>query len=134
MDDAERLEGLEAALERLAALSADHVILVEGLKDEVALRAAGVDGEFYHVQSGGGPVRAAEHVWRKGSAAVVMTDWDRRGGSLAASLRENLESLGVPYDDTVRRDVAVHVRPYSKDVESLDSALGMLRMRVGRPG
>ena len=130
MDDAERLESIEECLARLSELADDHVILVEGLKDVDALRAVGIDGEFYCVQSGGGPLKAAEHVWRGGRPAVIMTDWDRRGGNLADSLRRDLESLCVEYDDTVRRDLAVLCRPYSKDVESLDSVVRLLRERV----
>lgn len=130
MDDAERLESIEECLVRLSELAEDHVILVEGLKDVDALRALGIEGEFYCVQSGGGPLRAAEHVWREGRPAVILTDWDRRGGNLADSLRRDLESLCVDYDDTVRRDLTVLCRPYSKDVESLDSAVRLLRERV----
>ena len=131
MDDAERLEGIYAALDRLEGMLPTHVVLVEGIKDAEALRRAGIDGDFYLVQSGGGPVRAAEHAWRAGRPAVVMTDWDRRGGSLAEALRENLSSLGVRYDDTVRRDLAIFCRPYAKDVESLDSVIGLLEARTG---
>ena len=127
MDDGERLEALEDALERLAFLAKSDAILVEGRKDEAALRAVGIDGRFVHVQSSGGPVKAAEAVWRSGSGAVIMTDWDRRGGSLARMLRENLESLGV--GDSIRRDIASCIRPYSKDVESLDTVLSLLRAR-----
>lgn len=130
MDDAERLEQVEECMARLSELAEDHVILVEGTKDVDALRAVGVDGEFYCVQSGGGPLRAAEHAWRSGRPAVIMTDWDRRGGNLADSLRRDLESLCVEYDDAVRRDLAVLCRPYSKDVESLDTVLGLLRERA----
>lgn len=129
MDDGERLEALEDALERLAFLAKSDAILVEGRKDEAALQAVGIDGRFVHVQSSGGPVKAAEAVWRSGSGAVIMTDWDRRGGSLARMLRENLESLGVGYDDSIRRDIASCIRPYSKDVESLDTVLSLLRAR-----
>lgn len=129
MDDAERLEGLEEALAELRELSSDRVLLVEGMKDEAALRAVGVDGEYYHVQSGGGPVRAAEHVWRRGSAAVILTDWDRRGDDLAQSLSENLTSLGVPYDAGVRRTISRLALPYCKDVESLDSVMVLLQNR-----
>ena len=130
MDDAERLESIEECLARLSELAEDHVIMVEGLKDGDALRTLGIEGEFYCVQSGGGPLKAAEHAWREGRPAVIMTDWDRRGGNLADSLRRDLESLCVDYDDTVRRDLAVLCRPYSKDVESLDSAVRLLRERV----
>ncbi len=103
------------------------MILVEGAKDVSALRNVGVDGEFYTVQVEGGPVKAAEYVWRSGRRAVILTDWDRRGGNLAHALRENLSSLDVGYDDRVRSDLAFLVRMYCKDVESLDSVLSRLR-------
>lgn len=130
MDDAERLEALEDCLARLSEMAEDGVLLVEGTKDVAALRSVGVDGEFFCVQSGGGPLRAAEHVWERGRRAIVLTDWDRRGGNLADSLRRDLESLCVPYDDTIRRELAVLCRPYSKDVESVDTVLVLLRGRV----
>lgn len=129
MNDGERLEGIEETLDRLSGMLADHVVLVEGLKDVAALRNVGIEGDVFCVQSGGGPVRAAEYVWRSGKSAIILTDWDRRGGSLAHDLRENLSSLGVVYDDTIRSDLALFTRPYSKDVESLDSVIGLLRSR-----
>lgn len=132
MDDGERLEALEALLLRLGEAAESSILLVEGSKDVDALRSVGIDGEFYCVQSGGGPLRAAEHVWRAGRPAVILTDWDRRGGSLADDLRRDLESLCVPYDDGIRRELAVLCRQYSKDVESLASVLALLRVRAGQ--
>lgn len=132
MDDDERLEALEALLLRLGEAAESSILLVEGSKDVDALRSVGIDGEFYCVQSGGGPLRAAEHVWRAGRPAVILTDWDRRGGSLADDLRRDLESLCVPYDDGIRRELAVLCRQYSKDVESLASVLALLRARAGQ--
>lgn len=129
MDDSERLEGILGALDRLKELSADHIILVEGSKDVSALEAVGVAGDIFCVQSGGGPIRAAEYAWRRGTPAVIMTDWDRRGGNLADALVENLDSLGVGWDDSVRRDLSVLCRPFCKDVESLDSVISLLESR-----
>lgn len=118
---------MEEVLDRLRALAQDHVILVEGAKDVAALRNMGIDGDFFTIQVEGGPVRAAEYAWRSGRKAVILTDWDRRGGSLARSLRENLSSLGVGYDDRVRSDMAFLARMYCKDVESMDTVLARLR-------
>lgn len=131
MNDAERLEDFLKALDRLSEESKEAVILVEGHKDVAALRSVGIDADFYCVQSGGGPVKAAEYVWRSGKRAVIMTDWDRRGGNLAHTLRENLQSLGVVYDDSIRSDLAFLSRPFAKDAESLDSVLSLLRERAG---
>lgn len=130
MDDAERLEGIEEALERLMELSRDCIILVEGSKDVSALEAVGVSGSMFCVQSGGGPVKAAEHVWRQKRSAVILTDWDGRGANLAGSLAENLDSLGVGWDGSVRRDLSALCRPFCKDVESLDSVVALLKRRT----
>lgn len=123
---------MTAALDSLEELARDHVILVEGAKDERALRSLGIQGEFFHVQSSGGPVRAAEHVWSVGGSAVIMTDWDRRGDSLADDLRINLRSLGVAYDDSVRSELSRACGKYCMDVESLDSVKALLERNVCR--
>ncbi len=130
MNDEERLEGINEALGRLREMLPDCVLLVEGNKDVAALHNVGIDGDIFCVQSGGGPVKAAEYAWRSGKPAIILTDWDRRGGSLAHDLRDNLSSLGVPHDDTVRSDLAFLTRPYSKDVESIDSVIRLLESRT----
>jgi len=132
MDDSERLEQFLDVLGRLSEDLDGSVVLVEGHKDVAALRAIGIDAEFFCVQSGGGPVKAAEFVWRSGKKAIIMTDWDRRGGNLAQTIRENLASLGVEYDDSIRSDLAFLSRPFAKDAESLDSVLLLLMERAGK--
>ena len=127
--DAERLAAIIEALDRITELKGTHIVLVEGIKDVTALESVGVDADFFCVQSGGGPVKASEHVWRCGKQAIIMTDWDRRGGSLAAALRENLSSLGVKYDDMIRSDLSFLCRPFCKDVESIDSVVALLGER-----
>ncbi len=130
MDDAERLELLESLIEELNAVAGKCIILVEGANDAASLRAAGVAGTFRCVQSTGGPVRAAEHVWLSGREAVVLTDWDRRGDSLAESLAENLASLDVRFDASIRKRMASVCRPFCKDVESVHSVKEMLRFKA----
>lgn len=130
MDDQERLERLEAVLEAISESAEGSLLLVEGDKDVAALKAVGVDGEFFRVQCGGGPVKASEHAWRRGMPAVILTDWDRRGDLVAEGLRSNLRSLGVAFDDSLRSELAFLCRPFCKDVESLDAVLALLRSRV----
>ncbi len=126
MDDAVRLEEILKVLERLKELSADHVILVEGRKDRDSLAHLGISGDIFQVQSSGGPSAAAEYVESKGGKAVILTDWDRRGGNLAASLRAILGKDSRDVDDTVRTDLARLSRHYVKDVEALDSLVERL--------
>lgn len=131
MDDAERLEALLGLIDEINGLRGTHVLLVEGLKDVAALEASGASGDFFCVQSGGGPVKAAEHVWRSGLKAAILTDWDRRGDDLAGMLADNLAALGVGFDDGIRRRMAAACRPYCKDVESLDTVIATLTRRIG---
>ncbi len=132
MNDADRLDEISEVLFRLSQLASDHVILVEGHKDVAALESIGISGDICCVQVVGGAVRASEYVWKAGKKAVILTDWDRRGGILAHDLRENLSTLGVEYDDIIRRDLAALTRPFAKDVESLDSVLALLKRRTSK--
>jgi 5S rRNA maturation endonuclease (ribonuclease M5) len=126
LNDEERLERIEEVLERLDILSNDHVILVEGLKDIRALEAVGIRGDFFTVQASGGPVAAAEYVESRGTGAVVLTDWDRKGNMLAEQLL-GLLPPGPGIDTAVRSDLSRLCGGLSKDVESLDSVVSRLR-------
>ena len=74
MDLAERLERFDAAIDDLADLALDHILLIEGKNDAVALAELGISGDMFCVQSGGGPVKAAEYAWNIGRPAVILTD------------------------------------------------------------
>lgn len=121
MSDEVRLEEILKVLGRLKELSADHVILVEGRKDREALAYLGISGDVFQIQSSGGPSAAAEYVESRGGKAVILTDWDRRGGNLAAALRDILGRDNPDIDGSVREDLSRLSRHYIKDVEALDS-------------
>ncbi len=126
MSDEVRLEEILKVLGRLKELSADHVILVEGRKDREALAYLGISGDVFQIQSSGGPSAAAEYVESRGGKAVILTDWDRRGGNLAAALRDILGKDNPDIDGSVREDLSRLSRHYIKDVEALDSLVDRL--------
>ena len=126
MSDEVRLEEILKVLGRLKELSADHVILVEGRKDREALAYLGISGDVFQIQSSGGPFAAAEYVESRGGKAVILTDWDRRGGNLAAALRDILGRDNPDIDGSVREDLSRLSRHYIKDVEALDSLVDRL--------
>lgn len=130
MNDQERFEFLKETLDRLKSMSATHIFLVEGINDIKALNAVGVDGDFRCIQSTGGPIKAAEYVWQQGKEAVILTDWDRKGGIIARDLRENLAALDVRYDDRIRADLSFICKPFVKDVESVDKVYALLESKV----
>lgn len=126
MSDEVRLEEILKVLGRLKELSADHAILVEGRKDREALAYLGISGDVFQIQSSGGPSAAAEYVESRGGKAVILTDWDRRGGNLAAALRDILGRDNSDIDGSVREDLSRLSRHYIKDVEALDSLVDRL--------
>ena len=126
MSDEVRLEEILKVLGRLKELSADHVILAEGRKDREALAYLGISGDVFQIQSSGGPSAAAEYVESRGGKAVILTDWDRRGGNLAAALRDILGRDNPDIDGSVREDLSRLSRHYIKDVEALDSLVDRL--------
>ena len=126
MSDEVRLEEILKVRGRLKELSADHVILVEGRKDREALAYLGISGDVFQIQSSGGPSAAAEYVESRGGKAVILTDWDRRGGNLAAALRDILGRDNPDIDGSVREDLSRLSRHYIKDVEALDSLVDRL--------
>lgn len=126
MSDEVRLEEILKVLGRLKELSADHVILVEGRKDREALAYLGISGDVFQIQSSGGPSAAAEYVESRGGKAVILTDWDRRGGNLAAALCDILGRDNPDIDGSVREDLSRLSRHYIKDVEALDSLVDRL--------
>ncbi|MCL2031737.1 MAG: dTMP kinase [Methanomassiliicoccaceae archaeon] len=99
---------------------------MEGLKDKRALRMIGVTGEVFMIQSEGGPMKAAEYVADLGKKAVILTDWDRRGGTIARELGRQLSSLGLEYDNEIRAKLSFLCKKYIKDLESLGTLLERL--------
>jgi 5S rRNA maturation endonuclease (ribonuclease M5) len=118
-DPEETLEELTRILDDLASRSEDAVILVEGQKDRAALSVLGVGGEVWQVQGPNPILATAEQLASEGKRAIILTDWDRKGGQLARSLRLALAANGVQYDDATRLRMVNLVKTEIKDIESL---------------
>ncbi len=118
-DPEETLEELTKILDDLAARDEEFVILVEGQKDRGALSVLGVRGEVWQVQGPNPILATAERLAREKKKAIILTDWDRKGGQLARSLRLALTANGVPFEDTTRLRLVNLVKTEIKDIESL---------------
>jgi dTMP kinase len=122
----ERLEKLQSVLEELFTIDADTVILVEGMKDRGSLIILGVKGEIVQVQSSNGLFSVAERLAKENKKAIILTDWDRKGGHLCRLLRDALKANSVPYDDVLRQRIVTVARQDIKDVQSLASLYSRL--------
>ncbi|MDD1747809.1 MAG: Toprim subdomain protein [Methanomassiliicoccales archaeon] len=118
-DPEEALEDLTAILEELKERSNEEVVLVEGQKDRAALTVLGIDGEVWQVQGPNTIFSTAERLATEGRSAIILTDWDRKGGQLARLLRQDLRANGVRFDDELRLRLVLLVKAEIKDIESL---------------
>jgi 5S rRNA maturation endonuclease (ribonuclease M5) len=118
-DPEETLEELTFILDELKERSHEEVVLVEGQKDRAAMSVLGVDGEVWQVQGPNSIFSLAERLATKERSAIILTDWDRKGGQLARKLRDSLKANGVRYDDEIRLRLVLLVKKEIKDIESL---------------
>ncbi|MDD1743902.1 MAG: Toprim subdomain protein [Methanomassiliicoccales archaeon] len=113
------MEELTWLLEELRDRPTNQVILVEGLKDRAALTVLGVGGEVWQVQGPNSIFSVAEKLAKEHKEAVILTDWDRKGGQLAQLLRSSLSANGIRFDDHIRMRLVILVKKDIKDIESL---------------
>ncbi len=120
------LEEIEKLLTDLKERPDRMVILVEGKKDRAALTCLGVGGDIVQVQDAGGILGVAEDLARRGKEAIILTDWDRKGGQLAELLRNALRANDVRFDDRLRARLSMISKKEIKDIESLPSFITYL--------
>jgi dTMP kinase len=102
-------------------------VIVEGARDVRALRALGLRGAIEPLNSGAAVFALCERLGRSTARAVILTDWDRRGGQLARRLRDGLAANGVAGLEDVRSRLARLTQKEIQDVESLDTLVARAR-------
>jgi len=122
----EILDGLLKAIDDLIEANRSAPVIVEGEKDATALRKMGIEGEILMVNSGLPIFNFCERVASSHKTAIIMTDWDSRGGTLCRRLQENLEANGTKPNLDCRKRIAVLSRKDVKDVEGLPNYLRTL--------
>jgi 5S rRNA maturation endonuclease (ribonuclease M5) len=122
----EQAEELVRVITRLRDEGGSYPIIVEGRKDERALREMGVSGTILRLDSGSSIFNFCESLTGEHEKVIILTDWDRKGGRLARALREGLTANGILYDDELRKQIAFLARKEVKDVEGLPKLLAKL--------
>lgn len=110
---------LDKVLEDLTEKNRDAPIIVEGEYDRRALRALGVVGDIRMINEGSTIFRLCESIAAGHREAIILTDWDVRGGRLARQLRDGLSANGVRFDEEIRARFTLLCRKDITDVESL---------------
>ena len=119
MDYAAAHEDLERVLEDLIEKNRVAPIIVEGEYDRRALVELGVRGDIRVLNRGNSVLALCEAIAREYREAIILTDWDVRGGRIARQLRDALTANGVRYNDDLRARLTILCRKDIKDVESL---------------
>ncbi len=119
MDWEELHTDLQRVLEDLSEKNRRAPIIVEGEYDRRSLRALGVAGDIRMVNQGSTIFRLCESIAASHREAIILTDWDVRGGRLARQLRDALSANGVRYDEELRARLTRLCRKDITDVESL---------------
>ncbi len=127
----ERLEELEAVFLELEDASEGSPIIVEGKKDLEALALLGITRNVITLSKGVSMFSFSVDISRQWKRAVVLTDWDRKGGHLARMLKEALMNNGVAVNDSIRARLAMLSMKEVKDIQSLPRFMNNLRVPAG---
>ena len=119
MDEAERFESLLLVLGELAEANLTTPIVVEGPRDVAALRRLALRGEVVPLNQGSPLFAFCEVLAQTTASVILLTDWDRKGGQLYATLQAGLEACGVRVDGTYRDKIQFWMRPPVRAVEDL---------------
>ena len=104
--------------------SAGKVILVEGKRDEIALRTLGFTGPIEKLNRGWNIDRVVVYIVETYGSCIVFMDWDRTGGRIQRRLMDSMTSLDTKPCDELRRALSKAMKPDTMCVEDLPSFLG----------
>ena len=138
VNERERAELWESFADLLDRLRAEGetpgtVIAVEGTRDRAALRRLGLGPAVMLVHRGRSMSRWVHELGPSTRRVVVLTDWDRAGGELAARLRDHLRASHVDCDLELRRRLAVLLHGELVHVEGLFGWARRMAESLGRP-
>jgi 5S rRNA maturation endonuclease (ribonuclease M5) len=110
-------------------------ILIEGKKDEEALKELGITGNIIKVSGSGLKLfEIAEKATESSSKVIILTDFDKKGEILAKKLSNDIQSLGSHPDLNIRKNIMKITRKYIKDIESLPRHIKNLELEINPYG
>ncbi|MEW6002080.1 MAG: hypothetical protein AB1638_05465 [Nitrospirota bacterium] len=89
--DVERAERLREVIEALREVNESVPVIVEGKKDESALRRLGLTGEIIKLHEGKSLYEFSDDIAEKFDRIVILLDWDKRGECLKKALSRYLK-------------------------------------------
>jgi len=127
LDLARCLEEVESALDDLINENKNIPVIVEGRKDQRALRKLGLDGIIIMINTGMSLSDFSDWISDRYDHVIILSDWDRRGGSLCRRLKELLHGR-IQLNLEIRQRLSTYAM--IKKVEGLPSWLETVRQRL----
>ncbi len=120
-------------VDEIEHMSGGSPIVVEGLKDVEALKRMGIKRNVVSLGKGLTVFAFCERLALRSSSAVILTDWDRKGGKLARMLKDALDANGVKANLDLRARLVLLAKKDIKDIESLPKYVRRLGEMANRP-
>ncbi|NPA63125.1 MAG: toprim domain-containing protein [Methanococci archaeon] len=117
----EMFERLLEVIEELKFEAEDKPIIVEGIKDVKSLKNLGIEGTFIVVAKTPIYLIADELIRKRIREVILLTDYDRRGKTLAKAIIEEFRSRGIKVNTKIRNEIFIYTHSGIRDIESLYS-------------
>lgn len=114
------LRALEASIEEN---NAGSVILIEGKRDETALRILGFEGPIEKLNRGWSVEKVVAYLNSNYESCIILMDWDRTGGRLQKKIMESMTGMEIKISDELRQVLSKAMKPDTRCVEELPSFL-----------
>lgn len=121
------IEEVKLALDELVEMNNSAPVIVEGVKDRRALRKLGLTGKIITINKGMSLSDFSDWVSEQYEKVIILSDWDRRGGSICRRLKELLKGR-VIYDVTIRQRLSKFAM--IKKVEGIPSWLETMMVKL----
>ena len=130
LENMERLEKIEEIILELQVLAENGaIIVVEGKKDMSSLLHLGIKGDI-KLASQQPLLEFTEQLSKSGKEIIILTDWDKKGGTVARKIIQYLLAYGIRPNTDIRSKIRALVKKRIKDIESLNNYVNRLRYEI----
>jgi len=133
MVDTERYERLLEVMEELSETNLQTPVVVEGKRDEAALRELGLTCDIITYNTGKSAHDFCEAIANEHSSVVLLMDWDSAGQRLQEKLSHELQGHWEEHE-SFRRLLRVLCQKEVKDIEGVPGLIRRLEANaIARP-
>jgi len=114
---------LRALREAIDENKSGAVVLIEGKRDEIALRKLGFEGPIEKLNRGWPVEKLIAYLDSNYDSCILLMDWDRTGGRLQKKLADSMVGMDIIVSNKLRQNLSKAMKPDTRCVEELTSFL-----------